>query len=361
VLAVNPSEYALYRSFRPTLAIDRTLPGVGPLDADFALHPVMKDGLHRLWLAGEVAVMPNVGYPDASRSHFDGQLFMDRGTPGEKTTADGWLNRYLQSAMPSSDPLRAVAFGSSLPASLEGPSPALAMSDLAALAVGDDPARNRKFLDLERRAYAEASGGRPWDAEVTRTGASLLDAIQALEGSALPAPSVAYPPGKFGGSMRQLAQLLRSGLFAIELAQVDLPGWDTHGKQQTDVMNGTFPGLLRELSDGIAALVDDLGAARMQDVLVLTASEFGRTARENGSLGTDHGSGFASFAVGGAVRGGVHFGPAGWHGLANLRDGRDLQHSLDFRDVFGEALLKHMGALDPRVFPGFTPTPVGFL
>src|SRR5262249_37784715 len=118
VIPIEPAEHAVYRSYRPTLGIDRAHPGLGALGPDFALHPVMNDGIFRLYQKGMVAVLPAVGYPEGSRSHFDSQLFVDLGTPGDRSTPDGWLNRHLQSLGPGSDPLRAVVFGTSKPASI---------------------------------------------------------------------------------------------------------------------------------------------------------------------------------------------------------------------------------------------------
>lgn len=360
VVPTESGEYATYRGFRPTLYVDSSDPKLGPLTPDFALHPLAHDGLYALWQQGTLAVLPDVGYPDGSRSHFDSQQWLDNGTPGTATTADGWLNRWLQTAPASADPLHALAFASSLPPALQGKAPALAITDLAGMRISTDTTRNDKFLAAGSTVYAQAPGTRLYDAEIAAIGRDLLVAVEAVSPS-LPPPTVPYPKGTFGKSMSQLAQLLRSDLFDITIAEVDLPGWDTHANQQSSPVKGTFPDLLTQFSDGIKAFVDDLGPARMSNLVVVTASEFGRTARENGSLGTDHGSAWASFALGGGVRGGLYFGSGGWHGLDDLREGRDLKHSIDFRDVFAEVLTKHLGVYAPGVFPGWTTTPVGFL
>ena len=361
VVPINPSEYTLYRGYRPVLAVDKNHPQLGAISTDFALHPTTNAGLFALWNRGNLAVLPDVGYPNGSRSHFDSQLYLENGTPEVRTTRDGWLNRYLQAAPASGDPLRALAFGTALPASLAGPAPTLALTDIKSLGVSTaDPARNAKFLDFHAQTYAEPNPGRRYDAEIAAVAQGFIRAVQSIP-PVLPAPTVAYPKGTFGSSLSQLAQLIRSDLFQIEIAEVDIGGWDTHTNQQTSVLTGRFPGLLTQLSDGIAALVADLGPARMANIVILTASEFGRSARENGDVGTDHGSAWASFVIGGGVRGGIYHGAGGWRGLANLRDNRDLEHSLDFRDVFSEILARHLGTLTPDVFPGFTRTPVGFL
>lgn len=355
MVPTESSEYALYRSYRPTIALDRNHPDFRQMNSDFGLHPLLRDGLSSLWLDGNVAAFPDVGYPNGSRSHFDSMSYIDSGTPHSKAVPGGWLNRWLQAAPPSPDPLRALAFASLMPPPLIGAAPAVSVADLSELKVTSDLLRNQQVVDAEEVSYGQPVGSRPNDAELKAAGEALVGAIRAVT-PALPAPTVAYPAGVFARSLSQLSQLLRSGLFAIEVAEIDLGGWDHHANQTY-----RYDLLIRELSDGLTAFVRDLGPTRMQDVLVLTTSEFGRSARENGSLGTDHGSGWPSFAIGGAVRGGVYHGAGGWRGLSNLRDGRDLEHSLDFRDLYSEILLNHLGLLPPTVFPGWTATPVGFL
>jgi uncharacterized protein (DUF1501 family) len=156
--------------------------------------------------------------------------------------------------------------------------------------------------------------------------------------------------------MRDLASLVKSNAFAIEMAEVDLYGWDTHQNQDP-----AHPDLTYVLSRGIADFVADLGDTFMRNVVIFVISEFGRTCRQNGTAGTDHGSASLCYVVGhpSKVLGrGVY---TNWAGLSNLRDGRDLRHSHDFRAVLSEILERHMGGLPPEVFPGYTPTPIGFM
>src|SRR5262249_17091522 len=156
-----------------------------------------------------------------------------------------------------------------------------------------------------------------------------------------------YPNTTFGRQMSQLGQLINSGVFSIELAEIDLGGWDHHALQGT--LTGQFPTLLQQLSDGIYALQNAL-RPKLPAIVICTGSEFGRTARENGNQGTDHGSAWATFVTGGAVKPGIY---GTWKGLSNLRDNRDLDYSIDFRDVLSEILSRHMGTLDAAVFPGW--------
>jgi uncharacterized protein (DUF1501 family) len=166
----------------------------------------------------------------------------------------------------------------------------------------------------------------------------------------------------FSTRLKDLAKLIKTNAFQVEIAEVDLYGWDTHQGQDTATTN--HPDLVEALSRGIKAFVDDLGDTYMNNVVILVYSEFGRTARENGSLGTDHGNATVAFAVGHPSRVAgrrVFHGPAGWHGLSDLRDGRDLKHSTDYRSLIFEAVARHLGNSSPEIFPGFTPSPVGFV
>lgn len=371
-IPTDAAEYALYKSYRPTLGIGTSatdpLLTAQQLTPQWCLNPVMKAGLYSLYQQGTMAVFPDMGYPNASRSHFDSQMFVDNGTPYDKTTPDGWLNRFLQEQPNPANSLRALSFGSSLPFSLVGPQPALAFSDLSSLSVSGNGPRNTAYLNLMKKVYAKPTPGRPYDDEMELAGAGLVDAINQITAQTLPAPApvppYAYPANStFATQLSQLAQLIRTDQFAIEVAEVDFGGWDTHSNQQTqsDPVSGYFPDHVREFSDSIAAFVSDLGSTRMANTVILTTSEFGRTSRENGNIGTDHGSGWASFAIGGAVKPGVYHGPGGWKGLANLRDDRDIDYSLDYRDFLLTALQKHMGATTSSIFPGWTYTPQTYL
>jgi uncharacterized protein (DUF1501 family) len=339
------------------------------LDGFFGLHPAMAPLLDP-WQKGELSIIHAVGSPHPTRSHFDAQDFMESGTPGIKTTKDGWLNRTLsetrcydcggrtlanpaahaadhaagQTAMGDS-PLRGVAVGGELPRSLRGAYPTLAIPDLAHFGVAGG--RDSTLESTFERLYANASG----DLMGAAADGS-FDAIELLK-KADPTqyrPAVDYPQGGFGRSMQQIAQLIKADV-GLEVAFADTGGWDTHVGQGAG--SGQLANRLRELSTGIRAFRDDL-ADLMENVVILTMSEFGRTVRENGSGGTDHGHANCMLVMGGGVRGGRILGP--WPGLARdqLYEGRDLAVTSDFRDVFSEVIEGHLGTDNlTRVFPGY--------
>ncbi len=345
--------------------------GANDLDGFFGLHPALGP-LHDLYARRELAVVHAVGSPHPTRSHFDAQDFMETATPGVKSTRDGWLNRLLretecaactgrtladgaahaadhqagQTGLAASPALRGIAMGSALPLALRGPHPALAIADLDRFGVagGRDAALQASF----ERAYRTEAGDL-----VSSAAGEAFDAIDILRGADLaryrPAAGVQYPPGNFGRSLQQIAQLIKAGV-GVEVAFADIGGWDTH--QAQGGTQGQLANRFSELGRGIRALYDDLGD-RMDDVVLLTMSEFGRTVAENGSGGTDHGHANCMFVMGGGVRGGRVLGD--WPGLETeqLYEGRDLALTTDFRDVFGELAIRHLGAdrLD-LVFPG---------
>ncbi len=321
------------------------------LDGFFGLHPALQP-LHDLFKRNELGILHAVGSPHPTRSHFDAQDFMETATPGNKSTRDGWLNRVLahaadhavgQTAL-GAESLRGVAMGAALPKSLRGKQPALAIQDLNRFGVLGG--REQEF----EKAYHTEAG-----TVIGSATEGAFDAIKVLRGANLAqyraASGVQYPQGEFGRSLSQVAQLIKSGV-GVEIAFVDIGGWDTH--QAQGGTEGQLARRLNEMARGIRALYDDLGD-RMDDVVLLTMSEFGRTVAENGSGGTDHGHGTCMFVAGGAVNGGKVLGD--WPGLApeQLYQGRDLAVTTDFREVFAELSSRHLGArsLD-QVFPGWT-------
>lgn len=342
-----PFTESVYYRMRPRIAIPQPGPRDGAaldLDGFFGLHPAMSP-LKDLYDRGLLAAIQAVGSPSATRSHFDAQRFMETAAPGAKTVQDGWLNRAL-SASGCCDPeghqfLRAVAMNERLPVSLKGEAPALAISSLESFMAGP-PAGLEAFGALYDDGGADLVLGGP-----------ARDAVEAIKllrhnDPRRYEPAVDYPRGPFSRSLMQIAQLIKADV-GLEIAFADAGGWDTHVNQGG--AQGQLALRLRDFADSIAALCTDLGD-RMEDVLVLTMSEFGRTARENGNAGTDHGHANCLFVIGGAVRGGKVYGD--WPGLQpeQLYDGRDLALTTDFRDVFAEVLAGHLGieALE-SVFP----------
>jgi uncharacterized protein (DUF1501 family) len=361
--AVVPHGDPGYAPGRPSIAIaPPRAGGDGAVDLDgfFSLHPALRP-LLPAWTAGRLAVVHACGSPNPTRSHFDAQDDMETGTPGVRSTADGWLGRALaaRTAEPAS-PLRGVALGPRLPRSLRGSGgvlavPALRDFELRPGAVGGGPALRAALEGLYETGTDDA---------VSAAGRRSLEAMRMLRASGAglrpPAPGAVYPPGRFGEQLRQLAQLVKADL-GLEVGFAESGGWDTHVGQGNE--RGPLAGRLGELAEGLAALERDLGD-RLADVVVLVMSEFGRTVRENGAGGTDHGRGTAMLLLGGPVRGGRVYGR--WPGLApeQLFEGRDLEVTTDFRQLFAEVAERHLGvAPGAALFPGFRPpsAPLGVL
>ena len=355
VVPYGESDY--YRA-RPSIAIPRPNSGDGAaidLDGFFGLNPRLEP-LKPLWDSRQLAIVHACGSPDSTRSHFDAQDYMESATPGVKSTADGWLNRYLQAQHDEhSTPFRAVALTSQLPRMLQGTAPALAVSQLAQFGIRAGQASEAVGASFEAE-YAAAA-----DAVLNGTGRDAFSAIKMLKtadpSKYEPANGADYPRSAFGQSLRQIAQLTKSNV-GLEVAFADVGGWDTHVNQGSG--QGQLAGRLDDFGRSIAALVRDLGD-RMADTVVLTMSEFGRAVNENGNRGTDHGHGNAMMVIGGGVRGGHVYGR--WPGLSveQRYDRRDLAVTTDFRDVFGEILAKHLELRDVRqVFPGYAASPSKF-
>jgi uncharacterized protein (DUF1501 family) len=347
-MLVPHGEEQYYRE-RPRIAIPRS--AVVDLDGHFGLHPRLAP-LKPFWDSGSLAVVPAVGSPDGTRSHFDAQDYMESGTPGVKSTTDGWANRYCQNAREHTDtPFRAVAFGPQLPRIMAGTAPALAIDDLRTFGVGGRAgAGDRLTRAFEALYEGSATGLLATSAEESFEAIRMLKTANPQARSA--EHGAEYPRGRLGDSLRQIAQLIKAGL-GMEIAFADMGGWDTHVNQGND--QGQLALRLTELGQALAAFATDLGE-RMGDVCVLTMSEFGRTVRENGTGGTDHGHGTAMLVLGGTVIGKQVAGR--WPGLAAEAryEGRDVAVTTDFRDLFGEILTRHLDARDlSAVFPGYTP------
>jgi len=345
-----------YYSLRPNLAIpkpDGTENSAIDLDGFFGLHPALAP-IEPIYYAGHMAIIQAVGSPDPTRSHFDAQDYMESGTPGRKATDDGWLNRALQAA-PQADasPFRAVAMGANLPLTLRGTAPAIALPDVNQFKVFS---QSRSVEGGFEALYAQTV-----DEALRGTGAETFEAIDMLrkaDPSRLqPENGANYPRSRVGQSMQQVAQLHKANI-GLEVTFVDTGGWDNHVNEGG--AQGQLANLLRDLGQSLTAFSQDMGD-RMEDIVVVTMSEFGRTARENGNRGTDHGHANCMFVMGGPVNGGKVYGK--WPGLGpeQLNEGRDLRLTTDFRSVLGEIISKHLGAADLNaVFPGFANDPRSF-
>jgi uncharacterized protein (DUF1501 family) len=345
---VVPHGEAAYYAMRPSINIPRS--AVLDLDGFFGLHPSLA-ALQPIWEQKHLAIVHAAGSPDPTRSHFDAQDFMESGTPGVKATEDGWLNRSLHSLPCSDDTFRAVAMGPALPRILQGPEPALAMNNINDFGVGG---RNPKPSPMENTFEAMYAGS--VDAVLHGSAQETFDAVKMLNSADpaqySPVAGANYPHGRFGDSLKQLAQLIKANL-GVEIAFADIGGWDHHVNEGST--EGQIANVLREFSQSLGAFWIDLGDLA-EDTVVVTMSEFGRTARENGNRGTDHGHANVMFVFGGPVKGGRVYGR--WPGLdpSQLYEGRDLALTTDFRTVLGEALSQHLGNRNlQQVFPGFSP------
>lgn len=345
---VVPHGEAEYYAMRPTIAIPQR--DVIDLDGFFGLHPAMS-ALQPLWDARQLAIVHAAGSPDPTRSHFDAQDFMESGTPGVKSTEDGWLNRALvATGDPQKDAaFRAVALGTTLPRMLSGQAPALALGNVNDFGVAPRNPQAQPLANTFESMYAASV-----DAVLHGTAQETFDAVKMLKDADpakyRPAAGVVYPKGRFGDALKQTAQLVKANL-GVQVAFTDIGGWDHHVNEGAS--EGQLGRLLKEFSGSLAAFGQDLGALA-EETVVVTMSEFGRTARENGTRGTDHGHANVMFVMGGAVRGSKVYGR--WPGLANeqLYEQRDLALTTDFRQVMAEAVARQLGNPRPeRVFPGF--------
>ena len=353
---VVPYREKNYYAMRPSIAIKQS--EVLDLDGFFGLHPAMAS-LKPLYDQGRLAMVHAAGSPDLTRSHFDAQDYMESGTPGVKSTDDGWLNRALQAEISShnSSAFRAVALGTQVPRTLQGKIPAIAVNNLADFSIAGRGPQASPISQAFQAMYDSNS-----DTVLHGTGQETFEAVRMLKAANpsryQPAAGVIYPNTPFGNSLKQVAQLLKANL-GVEAAFSDIGGWDTHQNQGN--VNGQLANRLREFSDTISAFWRDMDD-EAGNITLVTMSEFGRTARQNGTGGTDHGRANVMFVLGGHVAGGKVYGK--WPGLApeQLNEGRDLSVTTDFRLILAEAAYKALGSRNlETVFPGWQTDPSRFL
>jgi uncharacterized protein (DUF1501 family) len=337
-----------YYDLRPSIAIPAPGRPNGAIDLDgrFALHPSLQQ-LKPFWDSGQLAIIHASGSPEGNRSHFEMQDQMESGTPG-RTLEDGWLNRALAPPTPATSPIRAVAMGAKMPRTLRGNRNAIAVSDLQQF-----QARDQGVASILESMYASTA-----DPQLTAAGKGTFDAMKMIESINRtpynPANGAQYQ-GEFGNALRQIARLIKADA-GLEAAFAEIGGWDHHSNE-----NGQLPQLLQQFGNSLAAFARDMGD-QMKDIVIVTMSEFGRTAAEDGNSGTDHGHGNAMFVLGGPVRGGKVYGR--WPGLEpeQLFQKRDLEVTTDFRAVLGEVVRGHLGQSADSVFPGYKPgDPMGLL
>jgi uncharacterized protein (DUF1501 family) len=356
LMAVPTLDDSALRAVRPRLAMTAAHSGgeeaALDLGAGFGLHPGF-GGLLPYWKENRLAIVHAVGSPDPTRSHFDAQDYMETGTPGRKGTPSGWLNRAVGLLGHDASPFRAVAMTAAMPRSLYGDQPAIAVTDLADFRVRLPGAQN-----------VAAAAGQGFEALYQQTSQGLLrdtakETFQAMDmlkpeqiAAYRPANGAEYPQSPLGHALRQIALLVKADV-GLEIAFAESGGWDTHVQQGT--VNGTFARQAKDLAGSIQAFWTDLGPAYQDDVLLTTMTEFGRTVRENGSGGTDHGHGSCLFVLGNRVEGGKVHGRFPGLELGALYEARDLPVTTDFRSVFCELAGGHLGIRDDAtLFPGWT-------
>ena len=362
---VVPHADDTYYTLRPNIAIRPPTSGhtASALDLDgfFGLHPSLS-ALHRMYGEGRVALMPAVHYAGASRSHFHGQDVIEAGSTTSQES--GWLARYL--IQEGGNPLpRVLSLTDQVPLSLLGlPTPASAFSDLGSLDLASSASDRAMLADVLTRGYGwDAPVDNPYSPSLYGMGKRLLDELGSLHGmSQQPEKNgAAYPLSAFGRQLKQAAGLIRNRI-GLNVITLNLGGWDTHSSQGGGEPDGRMAKGLTDFSESVSAFFTDLGSDASR-VMLLTSSEFGRTAAENGSKGTDHGSATVWMAIGPGVRGGIHLGGA-WPGLTStqLLDGRSLAHTMDFRSIYSHVLSRHLGATGAtNIFPGYSGTPVDIL
>jgi uncharacterized protein (DUF1501 family) len=358
---VVPHGESAYYSLRPTISVprpssigDKRSQSTIDLDGFFGLHPALAP-LKPLFDQQHLAIVDAVGSPDPTRSHFDAQDYMESGTPGLKATDSGWMNRALVKPVGKVSPVRAVALGSGLPRTLRGEEAAVSMQSIGAFQVKDQQAAAefQQMFEASKDPVLQATGRETFEAM------AMLQAIQKQPYT--PAAGAEYPRAPLGDSLKQIAQLIKSDV-GMEMAFADIGNWDHHVQEVGQVASeGKLADLLRTFGQALAAFWTDMGD-RMQDIAVVSMSEFGRTARENGNRGTDHGHANCMFVMGGDVKGGKVYGK--WPGLQphQLYEGRDLFLTSDFRDVLGELVSRHSGNPSLQgVFPGYHPKFLGLV
>lgn len=363
----DPSYYRL----RPSIAISppgtkaiQGQFGAGAIDLNgfFGLHPRSKE-LAPIFHTGNAVAIQAVGYRENTRSHFEEQDVWETAMTSNVSTSSGWLNRHL-STSEGYGPIRALSIGDVLPRILRGKAQAYAVQSINDLKFAEEEETLKALEEIYQMEAQSALHSAP--NLLHQAGLGTLEGIKQLRSVLNQSyhPLVTYPKTALALKLQQVARLIKANV-GLEVVELDYGGWDTHQGQGAAV--GSFGNLAQELSEAIAAFYQDL-AEKMEDVLLLTLSEFGRTASENGTGGTDHGSGNCLLAIGGNVaklgQNQPRYTVGKWPGLAQeqLFESRDLDFLIDFRDVFAEVVSKHLGnpQLD-AIFPKHTYSPIGLL
>ena len=362
LMAVSPFNDQFLKAARPGLFMQAVKSGNTPslidLDGRFGLHPAMQ-AFESAFREKRLAIVHGMGSPNNTRSHFDAQDYMESGTPFNKGTSSGWLNRAVGMLGHEATPFQAVSLTSSMPRSLYGEMPALAISNLQDFSIqmrGNPMNTNRISKSFEDLYDHSASG------LLKTTGKDSFDAVKMLQKTDLrnyrPANDVVYPTSPLGNSLKQIAQLIKMDV-GLEVAFAESGGWDTHFNQGS--ANGIFARNVTDLSQSIIAFWKDMEVYQ-DDLTVMTMTEFGRTVKQNGTIGTDHGRASCNFILGNNVNGGIVHGIVDTLAPENLEDGRDLAVTTDFRSIFSELAERHLQISDKKIlFPGFDGQAIGVM
>lgn len=362
LMAVTPFTDEYLKAARPTLFMSAAKSQKGnpliDLDGRFGLHPAMS-AFEPLFREKRLSIVHGIGSPNNTRSHFDAQDYMESGTPFNKGTSSGWLNRAVGLLGHDATPFRAVSFTSSMPRSFYGDNPSVAISNLEDFAIqmrGNPLGANMAAKSFEE-LYDQTTSGL-----LKETGKESFDAVKMLQKANIkdykPENNVEYPGGALGNSLKQIAQLIKMDV-GLEVAFAESNGWDTHFNQGTET--GVFARNVGDLSKSITAFWNDMSAYQ-DDLTVMTMTEFGRTVKQNGTGGTDHGRGSCNFILGNGVNGGIVHGTVNTLAVENLEDGRDLAVTTDFRSVFSEVADKHLQINnDTILFPEWAGKKIGVM
>jgi len=350
LMAVSPYADPHLKTLRPTLFMSPSANEgkLFDLDGRFGLHPALA-AFEPLYREGRLGIVHGVGSPNNTRSHFDAQDYMEAGTPFNKGTASGWLNRAVGLLGHEGTPFRAVSLTSALPRSFYGDNEALAISNLQDFAIqmrGNPMAANVASKSFEQLYDVTSSQ------LLSKTGKESFDAMKMLNANNIknyqPANGAVYPNSPLGNSLKQIATLIKMDI-GLEVAFAEAGGWDTHFNQGT--ANGALARNLKDFSDSIAAFWKDMDSYQ-DNVTVMTMTEFGRTAHQNGTGGTDHGRASCLFVLGNDVAGGKVYNNIKSLAKEDLEDGRDLPVTTDFRSVFSAVADKHLNLKDDKkLFP----------
>lgn len=362
LMAVSPFNDQFLKAARPGLFMQAVksgnIPSLIDLDGRFGLHPAMQ-AFESVFREKRLAIVHGMGSPNNTRSHFDAQDYMESGTPFNKGTSSGWLNRAVGLLGHEATPFQAVSLTSSMPRSFYGEMPALAIGNLQDFSIqmrGNPMNANRISKSFEDLYDQTASG------LLKTTGKDSFDAVKMLQKTDVrnykPANDVVYPGSPLGNSLKQIAQLIKMDV-GLEVAFAESGGWDTHFNQ--GAANGIFARNVTDLSQSIMAFWKDMEVYQ-DDLTVMTMTEFGRTVKQNGTGGTDHGRASCNFILGNDVNGGIVHGKVDTLAPENLEDGRDLAVTTDFRSIFSELAERHLQITDNRLlFPGYEGQGIGVM